>query len=202
MNPDQYSSRATFAVRHDDGSIGLSFSCESLLTTLFGSRYYRYHSHTLANGRWRRLLRRVTEKLELAIALNVETDYAHRHRLLSHLAHIRKALMDRKNHDPEVIASMFMLSFELLGGMPDVSRKRNGICNKDYDTRTSRSIQYIQSSNQKANAILEAYFIIGFDKKMKYDDLCNIYFNKFSCRSREFVHWFKTKYSSFYAKLF
>lgn len=182
--------------------VKLSFFAEDMLRKILGGYYTNWHGYELTEREWKRILRKLVAKIEIAIEANILTDHIHRKRITFQLECMKRCLAEKGNTDPENIIALISLCFELIGGLPD-NRQRQHANKKNYfDLSAKRSVHFLQSLRQKVSVILESAWHDPFKDFYSHDDLHDKFYLDFGCRSQEFVEWYKAEFPKLYAKLF
>jgi len=185
--------------RDEKGYVRLSMVAESLLMSLLGARYYPIHGAWLRPEKWNKILHRLVEALERSVSLSLDTDFRHRAEIERYLYIAKQGLNQKGNTDPEILLALLGVCFELLGGLPDNSRKT--IVNRhanNYRTDAFRTVHYVRNSAQKARLIMLSARYEEFRQHYSERDLRDHYKGD----PVEFVSWFREAYPEAYGRLF
>ncbi len=181
--------------------VELSVLGEIYLAKILGSTMLHVHGKR-DEGRWKKLLKRISISIEKAVLMNVQTDGFHKAQLDKYISNIKKACEESEVFDPSIILSLVAIIFELLGGTPDYTDRRRLNRKDDYRLNGQRRLCYLQSQHQRVRTILRASREKPYDGFHKYDDLFNQFALHFRSNAEEFMRWYKKTYPKLYMMLF
>lgn len=189
------------STRKDMHTVVISVAFEYLLCRLFGQGMLYAHD-VKQEIFWKRVIRRITTAIEKSIEKNVQTDGFHKSLLSIYVDCLKRASKSKGIADMDVIHALTGIIFELLGGVPDYSRRKVINRSNDYMLNEMRTLQYSQSPFQRMRTILKASQFQPFCNHHKHDYLFNIYVAKYNGNPEGFIDWYKDKYPEVYLKLF
>lgn len=191
---------ALLAYRRDDGSINVPAFITDDLWRVLGKFYSQSSSSTpYSASKWKRAMKKLITKLEIAIKRNVDTDAIHRQSIERHVRLVKEAIHAGTEAEPQVIAEVLFLAFELIGGMPKNTEVEHASKESYFDLRRHRTIHYLQSPKQKARLIFDTAGWKIFNKHYSRREIEDQYSGKDSVK---FLAWFKQTHPAAYAMLF
>lgn len=191
---------ALLAYRRDNGSINVPAFITDDLWHILGKFYSQSSSSTPYKAlKWKTAMKKLITKLEIAIKRNVDTDAIHRQKIDRHVRLVKKAIHAGTEAEPQVIAELLFLAFELIGGMPKNTEVEHASKKSYFDLRRHRTIHYLQSPEQKARLILDTSGWKMFNEHYSISEIEDEYYGKDKVK---FLEWFKQKHPAVYAKLF
>jgi hypothetical protein len=182
-------------------TVEISLSFESFLCRLLGDTMLYIHDKK-SEGKWKKVLKRITSAIEKSINKNIVTDEFHQSRFQLYIDKLKDACKSKNIIDIDVIHALTGIIFELIGGLPDYNRRHVLNRNDNYILKMFRTIYYSQSPYQKMRTILEASRFEPFCKYHRYDELFSTYVHNYNGNSEGFIQWYKEKYPEVYLKLF
>lgn len=189
---------ALLAYRRDDGSINVPAFITDDLWHVLGKFYSQSSSSTIYNAvKWKKALKKLIKKVEIAVDRNVDTDAIHRQKIDRHVRLAKEAIHAGMDSEPQVIAELLFLTFELIGGIPKNTEVEHASKESYFDLRRHRTIHYLQSPEQKARLIVDTASM--FNKHYSRSEIEDQYFGKDTVK---FLSWFKQKHPAVYAMLF
>jgi hypothetical protein len=182
-------------------------SVEYLLSALFGKLNYHGYVGAVSKSKWQKDLTKVATYLKKSIEFNVHTDTIHRARLLRSCDDLVEKLKKTKtinDINAVTIECLTRLAFLLLGNMPDHWRRRAPYQDRFWRLDGHRSIQYHQTTEQKAYLLIHLVDIKKeFDISIKdYRDLHDAFYRGFKSKAHPFLLWFKHEYPKIYCEVF
>jgi hypothetical protein len=173
------------------------------LERLFGTDSSEAKTKDRSSAQWKRTLRGILSELDRYLEANVQTDDVHLRMLYSGLAGAHESLKD-KEFWPGYVEGITRLALILMGDYPDQRKRRRGRKQEDhYRLSRCRSVQYVQTSNQKLNALVAAPRLEINLSKDALDALRE--FRRvagYRVGYKEFFRWYREKYPQDYAAVF
>ncbi len=189
------------STRLDMKSVDVSVRFESLLCAVLSARMWNTHGPVREKD-WKGILKRLVSAIEKSIQRTVTTDGFHRSQLDRYLGNLKEASKSKQVADIEVIHALVGIVFELLGGVPNYSRRRVINRQDDYVLTKLRTLHYSQWPWQKVNTILGAANRLPFSNYHKYDDLFYTYVRNYNGDAEGFINWYKKEYPDAYLEMF
>jgi len=176
---------------------------EAQLARLFGAASSEAKMKSRSPAQWKRTLRGVLNELFHYLEANVETDDVHWTMLHSGLAAAYESL---KGNDfwPGYVEGITRLALILMGDYRDHRRRKHGRKTEDhYRLSQRRSVQYVQTSNQKLGTLVAAP-MLGIElSKDAYTALREFRgVAGYKVGYKEFFRWYRKKYPQDYAAVF
>ena len=179
-------------------------SVQIQLARLFGANSAEAKAITRTDAQWRQTLRSVLRELDRYIAENIDTDELHYLMILSGLAAADKALRE-SDFWPGYVEGITRVALLLVGDYPDHRRRKPGRKKGDhYKLNRLRSIQFGQSVDQRIRTLLAAG-AAGFPKLTANPRDALTEFrseNGYDAGYRDFLNWYRKRYSRDYAAIF
>jgi len=176
---------------------------EVQLARLFGADSSEAKIKSRSPAQWKSTLRRVLDELFSYLKANVETDDVHWPMLRSGLAAAYESLKG-KDFWPGYVEGITRLALILMGDYPDHRKRKRGRKPQDhYRLSRQRSVQYVQTSNQKLITLADAPMVgIGLSKDA-YAALREFRgVAGYKVGYKEFFRWYREKYPQDYAAVF
>ena len=154
-------------------------------------------------AQWKKSLRGILNELFRYLETNVETDDVHWPMLYSGLDAAYESL---KGEDfwPGYVEGITRLALILMGDYPDHRKRKRGRKTEDhYRLSRYRSVQYVQTSNQKLGTLVAAPMLgIELSKDAhtalrEFRDVAG-----YKVGYKEFFRWYRKKYPQDYAAVF
>jgi len=154
-------------------------------------------------AQWKKTLRGILHELFCYLEANVETDDVHWPMLHSGLGAAYESL---KGEDfwPGYVEGITRLALILMGDYPDHRKRKRGRKPEDhYRLSQRRSVQYVQTSNQKLRTLVAAPMLgIELSKDAhaalrEFRDVAG-----YKVGYKEFFRWYRKKYPQDYAAVF
>jgi hypothetical protein len=200
MMDDMKDQRLTY--RRKDGRINVAVHTEDDLRYVLGGYYDQCHSRSFNETEWKKIVRKLVGKLEIAIKRNVDTDRVHKQDISRHVRLIREAVSAKPMAEPQVIVKLICLAFELMGEMPCNKRVEHAREERYFDLNRHRTVRYFQTPRQKAKLIVHCAEVGRFKKVYGKDDIESKWYGEFDQDPVRFLDWYKTTYPKLYAELF
>jgi hypothetical protein len=173
------------------------------LARLFGEASSEAKMKSRSPAQWKRTLRAILQELFRYLDANVETDDVHWLMLHSGLAAAYESLKG-KDFWPGYAEGITRLALILMGDYPDHhKRKRGGRPEDHYRLSQRRSVQYVQTSNQKLGTLVTAPWWGIELSKDAYAALREFRgVAGYKVGYKEFFKWYRKKYPQDYAAVF
>ena len=176
---------------------------EVQLARLFGAASSEAKMKSRTPAQWKKTLRGVLQELFRYLEANVETDDVHWPMLHSGLVAAYESLKG-KDFWPGYVEGITRLALILMGDYPDHSKRKRGRKTEDhYRLSQRRSVQYVQTSNQKLGTLVAAPMLEIKLSKDVFDALREFRgVAGYKVGYKEFFRWYRKKYPQDYAAVF
>jgi hypothetical protein len=174
------------------------------LARLFGAESSEAKMESRSSAQWKSTLRGVLEELFRYLKANIETDEVHWPMLRSGLFAAHESLKG-KDFWPGYVEGITRLALILMGDYPDHHKRKLGRKPQDhYQLSRYRSVQYVQTSNQKLKTLVDAPSMVGIElSKDAYAALREFRgVAGYKVGYKEFFRWYRKKYPQDYAAVF